>query len=967
MRHRCSTTTLALAFALCGLIAAPASGADPVLTINGVTGDNATIAPLSRLEPLQISVTGDPGAPFALLISLAADTSKPNGWFLEPFVADTVFSPIHPVFDGIGSAVIASALRLPTSDIIADSPAPVFTLGATGSFVLNGVVPPVALLSDTDPATTPTAPFGPGNPIVLPLDDPVDLFMQVVSFDPLATTLRVGNGVTLDFGSPMHPAVISYAESVGTDATLLAERQTLGTLSSPDLGGAVSPSFSVAPGFASSFVDATDVWMIQLSGPSELVQQAAPPGDDPDGSTSLGALQGAPPEPEFATGARPSRDSQNPEFPRIRLPGQRQLFHWRNRTASPPAYGFGLIHEQTGEIVNLTPPAFGIFRGTATRSPWEVQVAVSSDGNRALVVLDESTSSHDRAYLLNLEPGGVFPTGFAAAEITPAGGAEFGTAFESGATFLRDDVGGRWVAIPAAVDPSASISAFPDRLHLAAADGVDLLTDVFPGPGSAAVTRIDRTLVLNGAEDVLCFIAGASAESENVFSLTGLAADGSHAITDITGFNSSALGEATATTDGSTVATALSHDGSKFAGVRMTSSGMVPFTARTDGSGAGTISDLVVDIALGGKFDLDHFDYSTGLFLTDDGGHLLFHQGLKKNQFSDVTDQFVVDLSSGATTNLTRTISGPGYDGNLTARLSGPWAPTAPAFRPTVAYGGSFLGPGRQWRFFFRSFKEFTGSDRLDLYAISRRTPLGQIAPTFELVNVTGAEFEPFPGVVPSAGAPSIRTDAGFVQPFTPDFYRVRRFGGENVLKDFYVMTARLVGALPGEAQIDHLFLFDGANPGPAIQLTAFSPVTAPIAVAPTTRIESVTPNPADLSIAFALDLDGDQATADQELIRLDLASFGAVTRLPEGPIAYDRAITRGSIHWLGATQPGLVWSEGSVPRPDATTDGIDADPTVAVPIDATPLFLDLTDSATPLPLRTPAGTPRVAFPFAVR
>lgn len=959
-------TRLALAVAVlsAAAFAKTTAAVPPTLTVNGVTGTNSTIVPLAPFEPLSIVVDGPAGAPFAILVSLGADTTIDDGWFLRPLVIDTVFSPVHPVFDGIGTAAITNDLGLPAGDLVANVPAPFFNLGTGGSFALHGQVPPVAVLLDTDSATAPGLPFGPGTPIVLPLSAEIPLYMQVVALDPADGALMVGNGVTLSFGPPRHPAIVTYAEATDGAAATLTERLTVGTLVSTDLGGGGSPTFEGAPDFAAA-AGALDLWMIQLAGPSELVDASAPPGFDPD--AVLAALQNEPSDLEFLTGTRPARDSENREFPRIRLPGGRQLLHWRNAAVSPPAYGFACVDEATGAVTDLVPPTFGDFRGTATRSPWEVEVAVSPDGDRALVVLDESATTHDRAFLLRLDPGGTFPNGAPIVEVTPLGGVGFGTAFESAATFVRDDRGGSWIAVPASADPAAGAGAYPDRVFLTPADGTAPLTSVFPTASTPAITRVDRTMLASADRRVVCFIAGTSESDENVYALRDLAPNGAHLLVDLTGFVDRRLEESTDVTDGSLRVAALSADGSRYAGVRQSNGVSIPFAVRADGTQAGVVNDLVKDQASGGDFDLDHFTFSTGLFLTDDGGHLLFHQGIGKSIVSDSCDQFAVDLASGSIENLTRTISGPGYDGNPIGKLTGPWAPANAASRPTVGYGGSFLGPDGGWRFFFRDFRNFTPADRLDLYAVSLAGGGPDGAPTFELANVTGIEFEPAPGVAPpTVGAPSIKTNVAFGEQL-PDFYRVRRFGGDGVLRNFYALTARLAAAAPGEQNIESLFVFDGENPGAALRLTAYSQTTSPIAVGPNTTIRSVTPNPIDGRIAFVLDLDGMAATADQELVQIDLASFGATSLVPAAPLTYDRAIAAGSLTWLPTTPAGLVWVEGTSPRPAGSTDGISVGASVDAPPDATPWFVDLSDPGVAWPLRPPTAAARTAYPLAVR
>ncbi|MFG0317083.1 MAG: hypothetical protein ACF8XB_07420, partial [Planctomycetota bacterium JB042] len=292
-----------------------AAASTPTLTVNGVSGPNGTIVALAPFEPLSIAVDGSPGAPFAIHVSIGVDPTGGTGWSLRPVAVDTVFVPVHPVFDGIGSETIENALGLADGELVASSPAPFFRLDAGGSFALHGTVPPVALFQDLDPSTAPGLPYGPSTPVVLPLSAEIELHLQVVAIDPSNGALEVGNGVTLAFGPPRHPAVVTHVEAVGAPDGTLAERLTVGSLVSDDLGGGALPSFDAASGFAAS---ALDVWAIRLAGPSELVDRSAPPRLSAD--ALVGALHAEAPEPEFRTGVRPALDGENLEFPRLRLP-----------------------------------------------------------------------------------------------------------------------------------------------------------------------------------------------------------------------------------------------------------------------------------------------------------------------------------------------------------------------------------------------------------------------------------------------------------------------------------------------------------------------------------------------------------------------------------------------------------------------------------------------------------------------
>ncbi|MFG0316741.1 MAG: hypothetical protein ACF8XB_05670, partial [Planctomycetota bacterium JB042] len=696
----------------------------------------------------------------------------------------------------------------------------------------------------------------------------------------------------------------------------------------------------------------------------------------------LQGVQGLASSLEVGTGLGVTRDNENAEFPRIRLPGHRQLFHWRNGGTSPPTYGFGVLFEETGTFRNLVPASFGTFSQTATISPWEVQVAVTPDGNRAVVVLDRATdlfqgAPYDRVFLLHLEENGTFGNGQPVVEVTPPSPALWRRVDEESIVFTTDG-GAGWVAW-ATTSSSTAISPtiLPDGLfRFDASQGTSVL-DVGSAPGSfPQPVAFERVIEVNEQLDTLCLVGGPTPLQQDVYSITNVTPS-SWSVTNITQFATSerlvADGHAS---DGRSGYADLSRDGATFAGCRrVASNSFLPFVARTDGANAGSVTDIVRPLASSGQFDLNDFPAAQGLHLTDDGLSLLFHQGrIKPGAASDASDLFVVDLASGVIRNLTRTLTGAPYDQNPTAKYLGPWDLQNQAFdAPTVDYGGSFLSPDRRHRFLFHDV-HLAVNDRFNVYAVDVEPGPGGAAPSFDLVNVTGTTFEPSFGTPPPAtGAPDVVTGAGFFMEQTPSHLRLRRIGGEGPLKDLYLFTARL--AAGGFGGTEHLFLFDSSAPGPALQVTAFGPSSAPIATSDGSRIRDVTPHPTEPAVAFVLHRDADLGIANQELIVLSMQTgfAPAVVPNPGSSPTFSRAITAGSLHWLPGTKSALVWSEGGTPRPVGLTDGV----TPAVggtlsggnPIDATPWFFTFADPTNPRKILAdaPAGTARSAMIWSVR
>ncbi len=981
---------LSSAAALLGAVSCLASPAfaidvDPVLTVNGVSGGPLAVVPVGMGSSVQFTLAGTPGAPFALYLSAEAMAAPASGFFPTPWTpaGAGIHSPVHAVLDGIGSAYVANGLGLPAADFVPSAAKPFLRFDATGTAQFTTLLPAIVPLTDDDPAQPAGFPYGPGQPVPYALEEPLSLFLQVVAVDTQTLGIRVGNAVELEFLGKEFDATIAL--SIGADANpasaTLPERQTFTTVVDSDLGDATLGAPTNAPDFAGSFGDATDVWMIQLAGPREAIATAADVGplsaDD-----QLQSVQGLASGLEVGTGEVVTRDNENAEFPRIRLPGHRQLFHWRNGGTSPPTYGFGVLFEETGTFRNLVPASFGTFSQTATISPWEVQVAVTPDGNRAVVVLDRATdlfqgATYDRVFLLNLEENGTFGNGQPIVEVNPSSPALWRRVYEESIVFTTDG-GAGWAAwMMTSASTSSSATLLPDGLFRVGASQGTSVFDV--GSASGAFPQpvtFERVIEVNEQLDTLCVIGGPTQLQQDVFAITNVTPS-SWSVTNVTQFAGSVRLVADGlASDGKSGYADLSRAGTTYAGCRLiSSSSFVPFAARTDGTDAGSVTDIVRPIASGGQFDLTDFPAAQGLHLTDDGLSLLFHQGrIRPGAASDASDLFVVDLASGVVRNLTRTLSGAPYDQNPTARYLGPWdLQNFVTDAPIVDYGGSFLSPDRRHRFLFHDV-HLLGDDRFNVYAVDVEPGAGGASPSFDLVNVTGTTFEPSFGTPPpTTGAPDVVTGAGFFVEQTPSHLRLRRIGGDGPLRDFCFFTARLASAPSGPTE--HLFVFDSVNPGPALRITDFGPSSAPIATSDGSRIRDVTPHPSEPAVAFVLHRDADQGAANQELVVLSMQTgfAPAVVPNPGSSASFSRAITAGSLHWLPGTKSALVWSEGRTPRPLGTTDGVTTAVTDVLsggnPIDATPWFFTFADPTNPRKILAdaPAGTARSAMIWSVR
>ena len=973
------------------LRASGTAGEAPVLTINGVTSaDNSAVVHLIRQGPLEINLSGTPGHRFGLFLSGDADGAINNGFFLKVWEPDlTTDSPVHSVFDGIGIDLVAANLPgYTTADFWGGIPAPFFVFNGSGSFHLSGKVPSQAFLADTDPSGA----TGPDNPILIPLEssagNTVHLFFQVVSLDPSGTDFRIGNGIEAIFDEQLYNGVVHYSEGQDFNLTsfTMGSKQTFGNLYDLDLsGGPVSPLDQTGSDFSSDGFPANmDVWMITLAGESEVIDASTPANaplgtetnpDDPD--THYTDIHDYASGLEFLAGTRPERNNENREYPRISLPGNRELFHWR-KGGSPVQYGFGVLFKGSGKFRNLMPTGtVGLpFTETDTRSPWEVEVGVSPDGNRALVVLDASSAGFDQIYLLNLEDNGVFGNGLPNMPVVPGGiSSLFRRSFEESIAFVADGSGG-WVGFIESTDStSTDVGLYPNYLFRIDATNGSVFS-VLPG-GGHSISRLDRNTYVSDDRNALCVIGGNSSSDEEVYSITNVTRF-SHALVAIAGFDSNTkLMESNDARDGRAGWGHLSKDGSLFAFARAEGADNYPLIARTNGADAGSLETPVKDISFGGLFDTDS-DYPNcqELFLTDDNETLLFFQGLTvSGSNQDRLDLFSYNRSSGVIHNLTRTINGVDYTGAGSLAYSGPWdvpAGSVTTDRSRFDPGGSFLNPDRTQRYYFRALRSVAGQlDRLNLIAISQ-----EASADFELTNVTGTELEPRWGSPPpSHGAPDVKliVQSGVEQ--TAGGMRIRRIGGTGVLKDWYFMTALLSDAPTPVALMEQLFMFDGSHPGPALKLTHYGTAMSPFTVLNNSRIVNVTPSRSDAKVGYIVNNGGSIYVSTQALIVQDLGSYGTPVCVPNpGSVpVFNKSYAAGSLHWRKVLPSGLVYVRGTVVRPTGigagSTDGIATGIDVYNPIDASPYFFTFEKPTLETAITVAAGgaNRRASFIWGVR
>lgn len=941
--------------------AVPALAQTPRLTLNGVTSaDNNAVAHLSKQGPLSIQLTGTPGAPFAILLSGDAFDGLPagemdvnTGFFLRRWIAPQVSSPIHPVFDGIGTSYIASQLGLASGDFVADVPSPLFRFDAAGKFTVSGLVPPLAFLVNQAAGGT--------NPLPLALESggggTTALYLQVVEIALPALSIRVGNGMRVVFDAVAFPGTLAYSEGQDANPTtaVVAARQTLATLTDTDFssGAPSAPVPAPTSQFDASFQGATDLWMIALAGTHELVAASPLPNAlsatiaPPDPDFSYPTLRELASGPELFAGTRPVRDNENYEFPLIQLPGNRAVFHWRNASnAASPSYGFGILHKDTAEFRNLTPAGFA-FTESATRSPWEIEVGVTPDGNFMLAVLDQSIATDDRVFLFDLRKGSTFGNGLPIIEVQKPAVPDqnsFRRVWEESFSFLANGSGG-WFAYFSGTDDVFDPAQYPERLFQIAVAAPGAVgpapIKILPQAAPLDVIRLDRqpAVAPNGAVLVVtgAFDAGAT---EQLYAVSAPTAGGA-TVKNITNFTTpTVLAEWGEATDGSSGFAAFSPDGAKFAYARDTGVVQIPHCVPTTPAlGNPAAVDLIGEISNGGQFALaEDFPISRDYCLTPDGNYLLFFQGsvlaFPPLKFLDL---FRLRLSDRQTINLTRTISG---GAETVAALLGPWDPLTTLDRPAMDEFGTFRSRDGAHLFFLGNLRP-TGSPQHTLAAVEL-TGSGNEPPAFAMVNVSGNKFAPKFGLPkPPLFAPFLQdVSNGFALP-SSSYFQVRRVAGSGPFADFYIFTARIENPVnPNAAGIDQLWLLDGGAPGPAIPLTSFAVGSSPIAGLAGGRITNPVPSASGMKIAFAFDQDGAALqTIKQDVLAIDLASFGAISRIPATATPFSRFVTRGTLRFTRSSPDGLFYATGTIARGLGPIDGIDLATDPHNPIDATAFF----------------------------
>lgn len=979
--------------ALTSVAILPSAYGQTQLIVNGVpnppVSTNDAVPHLKKGGELTIELRGKPNAPFALLLSGDANDGSPgepfvlNGFFLKPWVdsqAQLFDSPIHPVLDGIGTDYIRQSLNgqglasLGADDLLPDVPSPLFKFDAQGKFSLSGEVPlSVALINLL------------GNPtrLQIPLESTqsqtIALYMQIVEFDVASSNVVVGNGVKLVFDPLTFEGDIAYAE--GTDpipgTTNVTHRVVPSTIADANLADG-SPASPVS---ASDFAFATaglDFWMICLGGNHELYDASNPPNNflgisnpnDPDAVTTMQAMQSQASGIDVFATDRVARNNENREFPRIMLPGNRELFHWRD--AATNQYGFGILFRDTNTWRNLTPLSanpsdnFAFTNLNPNISPWEYEISVTPDGNRAIAVLDQNATSTDRVFVMNLEPNGVFSNGKPIFEAAPllGDGAWFTRVFEESISIASDGQGG-WVTFFGTSNSSTQgLGGYPVRIYRTNVADSGAVPSLVQAP---TIQRLDRMMIVSPDRTKVAFVAGTVSQSlasqnEDVYVIDNITAN-SQTVSDVTGVvGTFSIGESNESSNGALGLFRFAPDGSRIAFAReFGTTQRLLRTVATDGSEAGTTADLIVDLAQGGPFDLLDFPVGRDFQFSKDGEHVVFFQGAFASLgLLDRMDLFTVDLTTTVVRNLTRT-GGSGVSGTPFTAL-GPWDPPSVVseFRPNIEAGGSFKSANGDYLYEFRELRGVVGQfDRQNLIALSIAPAGPGLPPSFEIVNITGTEFEAIDGApVPTTGAPDMHTGGTLALDAFPEYHKVRRMGGTGPYSEHMLFVGRLGNVPLGDPRedVDQLWAFDPENPAPATVLTSFVQgqedgsgqlvVDSTNKVSKGARISSVRGSPSSGRVLFVMQngISGALSDDKQDLMLTALTGLPTPNRVPQSALPFTRIITAGSAMFGSDDIDGIVFCAGTLPRETvpgqaATIDSVSVTSDLQNATDVTPYF----------------------------
>lgn len=908
------------------------SAQTPRLRVNGVgAATNGAIAHAQALHELQIDLRGTPGAAVALLVSADAFDGDPvgepivtTGAYLKPFVAPGVSAPLHALVDGIGASALAGVFGVAPNDVVSTGLPQ--ALNGQGLLSLPTRAPAELTLVNT---------LTPGVPFLLPLESTSSatarIYLQAVERDPQTNQLRVGNGVIVVFDALDFPVRLAYSE--GYDANpngqTASDRQSLGTITDSNLGDSTIAPFSVASHFSGAFGGAIDIWNIELAGTHEFVAQSHASGTDvnatnwsavdPDGpgnnASALTAAHLRSSGVGILAADAPVLDVENHEFPRIRLPGHRQLFHWKQKTGgNPAAYGFGVLFEETGTFHNLVPTSFGTFLGADTLSPFDWEVAVSPDGDFALVCLDEAGAPSDRAFLLDLRPTVGFPGGLPIVDVTPAIAADAVTIQEESFAFVDDGQGG-WVAYFAS-STSSGTGLTPNRLSRVSTTVPTAAARVLPtfGGAFAALTRIDRQGVVAPDGRTLAIVAGTGALGEDIH-LVGNVTPTTESVTNLTAFPTprslAEFGDARTQYGRRGV---FSADGSRFAFGIVDGTNVNVGVVATDGTDAGLVTPLATSVQNGGQWDLiGDFRNFTDYVFSKDGSHLIVLAGFPVlGASTDRFDLFAIRLADRVAFNLTRTMNPP--------TLNGPFDIPAAMVnfdRPTIDPVGSLVTDDGDHFVFGRDAHGLTAIngipfDFANLVAVDLRNDPQTNAPSLRLTNITGAEFEPSFGVAPlNPSNTNVVTRGNLFTEAVADDFQLRRIPS-GPLANHYAFTARPI--VSGVAGAYELFAFDLDGSGEAVALTQFG---GSAGTDGTPRIRNVVAHPFDATLAFTMDPDGVNGPLSANVFTILAGAPNAVAVTdPNAPLAHQ--IVRGSLAFTPTNPVGLVWAEGSLLEPAA-------------------------------------------------
>jgi hypothetical protein len=521
---------------------------------------------------------------------------------------------------------------------------------------------------------------------------------------------------------------------------------------------------------------------------------------------------------------------------------------------------------------------------TGTASAYRPQVAVTDDGEVAVVIRHDSANAHtpnagppDRILLVKTDPAKTWPNGLNTLDVSPT--AQPVHAWFDGSLRIAGELFFAEGPDPSGAGGNAVLYAGP-------IDGTAPMTRVtVPTTGTGLSFHQSHGEWRTSADGrTMAFRIGGGTSASSVFdddviAITNISKAGPLSVANVSGFAAqtqlAAFGIQSIGTGG--IRTDLSPDGARIAFVAGGGTAASPhrlFVAPTDGSQAGTLTSVLT-----GAFDPQVVFVGNVHFARDD--KVLFLAGSD----GGACDWYAFDVPGGTVSRLTGTATGS------------PTQPfTAGGTTGNIRCRGTFRSDSGRYLYFVRGF----GGTRPQVPPLTNNL-VAIDTQTLSLVDITGNDFATG-GTAPSIWrGPSLTTLTMTDDPRPALELQVRRAGAGD-LAFFAAEPAQ--GASATVYNDCNVFAFDIENAGRATQLTSY---TGQGVLSSVKLINHLTASPDGTRVAWA---ERKASASESEDVFLTLATGGTPVRMSLSQPG--QTVTDGSIAFSGGPVDGLAWSVGT-------------------------------------------------------